>query len=147
MLPSPVSYCDSVFSWSPSLDAAKQAELGRRIYKPPRDLFFSHLSRQALVSGKPTVSNPARSCHAQPCTSSFPKVQLSDHAKMTHAAPRVVSARTTCLENCVCTTLLGERKRNYSTAEPGHKYPLKGPVMALPSTVVLYIHISINTYK
>lgn len=47
----------------------------------------------------------------------------------------------------MCKTLLGDRKRNgnNATAGPGNKYLLKGPVMALPSAVVLYIHRSVNT--
>lgn len=47
----------------------------------------------------------------------------------------------------MCQILLGDRKRNgnNATAGPGNKYLLKGPVMALPSAVVLYIHRSVNT--
>lgn len=61
----------SAFCWTPSFDAVKEADLAQRGF--PKVLIFLLLEQ----------ANPV------------PKIQPSDHAKMKHAAPRVVSPRRT----------------------------------------------------
>lgn len=123
------------FVGPPLLMLQNKQTLHAEVYRPPEVFIFLLCKQANPVSGKPIVSNPA------------PGVQLSDHAEMNHAAPQVAFARTACLENCVCETLLRDRKRNGNDdrAKPDYKYLLKGPVTALPSAVVLYMHISVNT--
>lgn len=95
---------------------------------------------------------------SRPCTQRFPKSTYSppvgagkpctqNPAKWPSQDEARCSLGCFSKENCVCKTLLGDRKRNgnNTTAGPGHKYLLKGAVTALPSAVLLYIHRSVNT--
>lgn len=122
-------YCGSVFSWSLSLDAAKQVELACRGYRTPKLYLFFFPPRQAdkpWSQAKPSVRNP------------MPKIQLSDHVKMNRAAPGPVLQGRLAWKNRDCKTFLGDRKRNGNNdaAEPDHKHLLKGPVTASPSAAV-----------
>lgn len=100
---------------------------------------LSHISALSFVGPLLLMLQNKQTLHSGSALAlqKLPQAQQSGRAHTKHAAPQVVFARTACFENCVCKTVLGDRKRDGKddTAQPGHKYPLKGPVMALPSAV------------
>lgn len=92
----------ATLSFLSPLDAAKQAELARRVYRSPKDFFFSRASRQARSEQSCTLTSfttphqqlppsPAEwPCQDEPCRS-----------------PRCFCTDNFCLDNCSSETERG----------------------------------------